>query len=59
MGERKQMTGEMLEVYREIRGAVSVCMLFEASENTISLKSLEYLERLLLDLDKQKEGVSK
>ena len=34
-------------------------MLFEASENTISLKSLEYLERLLLNLDKQKEGGSK
>ena len=52
------MTGEMLEVYREVRGAVGECNLFKTSENTISLKSLEFLERLLLDLDKQKEKSS-
>ena len=58
------MTGEMLEVYREIRGASAECDFFHTTENTISDKSLKYLERLLLDLDKQKlsdslEGVNK
>lgn len=58
------MTGEMLEVYREIRGASAECDFFHMTENTISDKSLKYLERLLLDLDKQKlsdslEGVNK
>jgi hypothetical protein len=48
------MTGEMLEVYREVRGASAECDFFHTTENTISNKSIKYLERLLQDLDKQK-----
>ena len=48
------MTGEMLDVYREVRGASGECNLLNLSENTLSAESLEYLERLLLTLDKQR-----
>lgn len=53
------MTGKMLEVWREIRGAVAECYFFETKENTISLETLEYIKELLIDIDqKEKNGVN-